>query len=564
MSETGGEIIADNIKSKLKVIKLIVFVAALLVVAIIALPFVIDVNRFRPEIESRLEDALGRKVKLGNLKLSLLSGSVKIDDIAIADNPAFSSSPFLVSQSFQAGVELMPLILSKEIRITRILLDHPRITLIRSSAGKWNFSDLGNAPGNRRGASNNDSNSFSEPPFSVRQVKIAAGRISYIQEDQEPAIYENVNLIIDDFDPSSSFLFTLAASLPGGGSMKLEGKAGPWHKANAVLMPAEADLELSDLNIVAAGFVPPDAGISGIFHFKGTVISDGRWAQSNGHAKADSIQLVRGGTPSGKPINLEYAVDYDLANQKGTLTSGEIKSGQAIARMNGEFNRRGERLILNMRLSGTDMPMQDLTTLLPAFGVALPRGASLEGGTLEVDLTATGSLEKIVTSGTAEISETRLTGFDLAAKMAALASLTGIQSSNVTDIETLASRMRLTPEGIQVSDILLVMPALGKLSGAGKIDTDQSLDFAMRAELKPAGILGSGLEGLLKRDSLNIPFFVRGTSSDPQFALDTKNAAYGLLRSKLSNQDSTEAQTDKGDAIGEKLKNLLRKKTNNR
>ena len=550
---------ARNPGKKPTALRWTIIIAALLVVTIIALPFIVDANQFRPEIESRLTDALGREVKLGNLKLSLLSGSVKIDDISIADNPAFNSSPFLVSKSFRAGIELKPLILSREIRITGISLDRPEIILVRSSAGKWNFSDLGNTTGDDRRASSGDSGNSPERAFSIRQARITGGRIAYIEGNRKPSIYDDVNLVVHGFSSSSSFPFTLTASLPGGGRLNLEGNAGPLHKSDAVLTPVAAELKVDELNLVESGFVTPDSGISGILSFKGTLTSDGRRVQSSGDAEADHLQFVRGGSPAGKPISMGYAVDYDLASRKGALRSGEIKIAQAVANINGEFSKKGENALLKMRVFGADMPVQDLVPLLPAFGVTFPRGATLEGGILDVDITATGPVEQMVTAGTAEISGTRLTGFDLAGKVAALASLTGIQSSNVTDIETLASDMRMTHEGIRVSDILLIMPSLGKLSGSGRINPDQSLDFTLQAVLKPSGTLGAGLGWLLKKDMLSIPFFVRGTSSDPKFELDAKNAAAGFLKSGPVDGDSKETQTDTDNTVGDILNNLLRK-----
>jgi AsmA protein len=545
--------------NKLRALKWTVVIAAVLVAAIIALPFLVDVNRFRPEIESRLSDALGREVRLGNLRLSILSGGVRIDDITVADNPAFSRSPFLVSKSFQAGVELKPLILSREVHITGISLDRPEITLIRSSAGRWNFSDLGNRVGNGGKASGDDSAGPSESAFSIRRVRITGGRITYINGKKAPSIYDNVDLVIHDFSASSSFPFALTASLPGGGGLHLEGKAGPLHKADIVRTPVEAELNVSGLDLVASRFVTSDSGIAGILNFRGTVDSDGGRVQSNGNVEAENMQFAKGGSPAGKPILMEYEVGYDLAGRKGTLSGGEIRSGQALARINGDFYRRGENLTLNMRVAGMGMPLQDLVSQLPAFGVILPKGASLEGGTLDADLTAKGPIERMKTAGTAEISGTRLTGFDLAGKLAALASLTGIESSNVTAIETLSSGVRLTPEEIRVSDILLIMPALGKLSGAGVIDADQSLNFAMRANLQPSGPLGTGLAKLLHRDTLNIPFFVRGTASDPKFVPDAKNVVSGILESGLSNQDTQGTQTDAEDAVGDMLNDLLGK-----
>ncbi|HUK47593.1 MAG TPA: hypothetical protein VLW06_08380, partial [Terriglobales bacterium] len=57
-------------------------VIAVLIVIVLVLPFFINVNNFRPRIESELTNALGRKVTVGNLSLSLWSGSVTADNIA--------------------------------------------------------------------------------------------------------------------------------------------------------------------------------------------------------------------------------------------------------------------------------------------------------------------------------------------------------------------------------------------------------------------------------------------------------------------------------------------------
>src|SRR5207302_1687177 len=110
-----------------------------------AIRFFIDANLFRPRLESELTNALGRQVKVGNLSLSLLSGGVTADNISIADDPAFSQSPFVQAKSLKVGVELMPLIFSKTLHVTDLTLDGPQISLVRSQNGeKWNFSSLGN------------------------------------------------------------------------------------------------------------------------------------------------------------------------------------------------------------------------------------------------------------------------------------------------------------------------------------------------------------------------------------------------------------------------------------
>ena len=84
-------------------LKILGIVVGVLIVILIAVPFFIDANAFRPKLESELSDALGRPVKVGNLSLSLLSGGVTADDISIADDPAFSKTAFVQAKSLKVG-----------------------------------------------------------------------------------------------------------------------------------------------------------------------------------------------------------------------------------------------------------------------------------------------------------------------------------------------------------------------------------------------------------------------------------------------------------------------------
>src|SRR5258708_35078893 len=96
-----------------KALKIVLIIVGVLVVIVLVAPFLIPVNQFRPTIEEKASAALGRKVKLGNLSLSLISGSIAADNISIGDDPKFSSAPFLTAKSLNVGVEMLPLIFSK-------------------------------------------------------------------------------------------------------------------------------------------------------------------------------------------------------------------------------------------------------------------------------------------------------------------------------------------------------------------------------------------------------------------------------------------------------------------
>src|SRR5438270_1452252 len=103
-------------------LKILAIVVGVLIVLLIAIPFFIDANAFRPKLESDLTAALGRQAKVGNLSLSLFSGSVSADDISIADDSGFSNTPFVQAKSLKVGVELLPFIFSKTLHVTQLTL----------------------------------------------------------------------------------------------------------------------------------------------------------------------------------------------------------------------------------------------------------------------------------------------------------------------------------------------------------------------------------------------------------------------------------------------------------
>src|SRR5713101_4055832 len=160
-----------------RALKIIGIVVVVILLAVIALPFLINVNSFRPKLESELSTALGRQVKVGNLSLSILSGSVSAEDLSISDDPAFSKGPFIQAKSLKVGVEVMPLIFSKTLHVTDITLDRPEIDLLRDASGKWNFSSLGSKSEAEKKPSAAES-SPSTANLSVSKRDVKDGRLS--------------------------------------------------------------------------------------------------------------------------------------------------------------------------------------------------------------------------------------------------------------------------------------------------------------------------------------------------------------------------------------------------
>jgi AsmA protein len=535
-----------------KALKWAGIVIAVLVVIVLALPFLINVNTFRPRIESELTTALGRNVTVGNLSLSLWSGSLAADNIAIADDPAFGSAPFVKADALNVGVNVIPLVLSKTLEIRNITLKKPQVALLRKPDGKWNFSTLGSQAGQTASpqatapapsapaaggstaptAPQTQSEQSLAQNFSVGELNIKDGQIS-IADTNKPEkahAYRNVDLTVKNFSFTSQFPFTLTADLPGGGNVKLDGTGGPINREDTSLTPLEAKIEVKQLDLAKSGFVDAASGFSGLLNFVGTVKSDGTHATSSGDATADKLKLSPKGTPAQHAVSMKYAVAQELKTNTGQLTQGDVSVGKAVAKLSGTYDLHGESPVLKMKLNADNMPVDDLVTLLPALGVTLPSGSSLQGGTLSADLGVAGSVAQLVITGPVKLVNTKLAGFDMGSKMSAISALTGSKSGPDTSIQNFSTNVRYSPSGVQTENIDLVVPAIGTVTGNGTVSPQNALDFKMVAAL--SGGVGGGLTKMASMGGKGIPFFVQGTASDPKFVPDVK----GMVGSQLSNQ----------------------------
>jgi AsmA protein len=517
-----------------RILKIVGIVVAILIVILIALPFLINVNSFRPKLEATASEALGRQVKVGNLSLSILSGSVTADNISIAEDPAFGTTPFITAKSLKVGVELMPLITSKELKVTDITLEQPEITLLKTADGKWNFSSLG---GNATKSSTPSSSGSSAPAnLSVAKLSVTDGKliVGKANSKAKPHVYDQVNITVTNFSPTSQFPFSMTVRLPSGGSADISGQAGPINAADAAKTAFEAKVKVNNMDIVASGFIDPASGIAGLANFDGTLNSNGTMAKAVGTFTGNKLQFSPKGSPAPKTVVVKHTVDVDLDKQSGAITQGDVEIGKAVAHLTGTFKTEGETQVLNMKLNGPNMPVEELEAMLPALGVVLPSGSQLKGGTLSADLAIVGPIDKLVITGPVRLANTKLAGFDLGSKLGALSAFTGQAVSNPdTTIENFSTNARVAPEGTRADNLNLTVPAIGVITGAGTVSPAGGLNFKMLANLH-GGVAG-GLAEVAGMGSGKggIPFSIAGTTSKPEFVPDLKGMAGGLAGSAL-------------------------------
>ena len=521
-------------------LKILGLVIVVLVIIAIAIPFFIDANTFRPKLESELTGALGRQVKVGNITLSLLSGSVTADNISIADDPAFSKNPFVQAKSLKVGVEMMPLILSRTLNVTHLTLEQPQISLVKAANGeKWNFSSLGgsnpsapkqstpaptktSAPQPAKSSPEKDAEGGSNPNLSVAKLNVEDGKltVSTANSTEPVRVYDKLNVEVTNFSFTSSFPFEVTSNLPSGGSMKLSGNAGPINPSDAALTPLNAKIAVKQMNLAKSGFIDPAAGIAGMADLDGTIVSDGSQAKVGGTLRATNLKVVQKGSPAGRPVDVKFAVVHNLARETGNISQCDIAMGQAVSHLTGSYDAHGKVTTVNLKLVGDKMPVDDLEAMLPAVGVVLPPKASLKGGDLNVNVASSGPVDKLVSSGTVKMQNTKLANFDLGSKMAAVAALAGKNTGTDTSIQNFSSDVKMSPAGTVANNINLTVPAIGVLTGDGTVSPANELAFKMKADVQGTAV----------------PFGITGTTSDPKFTPDVKALATGVLEGVLNSQ----------------------------
>jgi len=488
-------------------------IVVLFVIVVLALvPVFVNVDRFRPQVEAQLKAALGRDVKIGKLTLSAFAGHVSAEDVSISDDPAFSKQPFLTTKSVAVEASVMTLLSGGGLQVSSITLEKPQVTLIHDPGGKWNFSSLGatGVPGAKKA---------SAPNVAVGELRIKDGQINVVRlgARKKMGTYSDVNVTAKNVSLVSRMSFTVAAKSPGNGEMHVEGTAGPLDRGDAAKTPLDAKVELKHVDLAATGLIDPSSGLAGIVDYTGTVKSDGEKAHSEGKANVSRMKLVRNGQPAKSPVAVEYATDLDLEKQTGAFTKGLIHTGKSIARLAGTYDLKPDTPTVRLKLTGQNLPVSDVEGLLPAVGVVLPPGSSLQGGVATANLDLAGPVDRLVTTGSVNVTNTRLAGFNIGSK---IKSMVSPQTGSNTDIQLMSCKLRVAPDGVRTDDLTLIMPSLGTATGAGTIAPNNALSYKLKVKLSP----NSPLAALAQLGSLGsggvLPLTVTGTTTNPVIVPD--------------------------------------------
>ncbi len=518
---------------------------ALPLLAAAAIRLFVDANTFRPTIENRLTAALSRKVTLGALSLSVVTGSLVANDLAIAEDPKFGQTPFFTAKRLRIGVQMKPLIFNRQLIVRSFEVDAPQIHLIRAEDGTWNFATLSHGAGSQ----NTQTDTLPDLPVGIITIKEGNATIEKLPLQRNPQVYDHLDVKLEHFSLAEAFPFTVSASLPGDGKVAVSGTVGPINPQDAAATTFDARITIKHLDPVVAGYVDPAAGISMIGGLDAHIVSDGMNVTSDGEVHAEHLILLKGGEAAPHPVDIHYQVCHSLKGNRGQVSDLALQTGAVAIHVKGTYQLAANVPVFDLKLLAQGVPIDGLQALMPAVGVKLPNDAVLKGGTLSANFSIKGSAKDNVIAGSYEIKNTQLVGFNLGSKIVGIAALGGIKTGDTTAIEISRADMRITKSGSESTNIYSVLPALGESTGSGTVSPSGALNFHLISKVTSAkGLNKVGVNILTKLNgtsaaakpstAFGIPINITGTAENPVITADVNGLVKGnaaALRSKGTN-----------------------------
>ena len=211
------------------------FALVVLIALILALPFLLDLNRYRDQYLPVLERLLQRTVTLGDVRLHLFpSLSLHVQDIRIADDPSLSDQPFLVVPDAEIIVSWKPL-WERRIQVENVLIHDPQIHVIRSQSGVLNTTSIGRISTAALASSSNRKPVLEVNPLwgvlAVENLAISGGVVTFEDRQVEAtSIYqlEDVNLTTEAVQWGKTATIQVEGRLsPGQVPVAFRGQVGP-------------------------------------------------------------------------------------------------------------------------------------------------------------------------------------------------------------------------------------------------------------------------------------------------------------------------------------------------
>jgi uncharacterized protein involved in outer membrane biogenesis len=339
------------------------------------------VNRNKDYFLGQAEQALGRKVSVGDVGVTLWGGvGLRLSNFTMSEDPSFSSGHFVRAADLQINVKLLPL-LRRDFQVKRFVLNQPVIQIIRNKEGRFNFSTIGKEKKKEKQKEPETAEKEKEqkaiPALLIAVVEVSNGELRYLDQKERADFHANkIDFKVKDFDLNRPFSAELAAALfSEKQNFKLQAQIGPIGSQtdfSDVPLDGKADIDSLDFGKLTSALpavraaLPKDMDLSGILtvkdlRLKGTL----RKLSLKGALDGTGAALNFGKTLR-KAAGIPLVVSADGQYGNGLLRLGQTKAKLNTMELAGKGDiKLGDITILNLSLASNRFALNGWEKIVP-------------------------------------------------------------------------------------------------------------------------------------------------------------------------------------------------------
>lgn len=356
-----------------KPVKVVAWIAGIVVVLIVALivlaKIVITPERVKDTVLPIAEKSLQRKIELGDISVSILSG-IELHDLKVYE--ADGKTTFVSTDLVQLKYQLLPL-LSMKVVVDEVTVVKPMIQVTRFADGRFSFDDLVKGNDKADNKSKVESSSISTPiDLLVSTVSLSNGTLAFTDYQINPN--NPFRTEISSLDVAAEGI-TLTGNIPVSASCLIDnGSLSADGSISLAGSTADMNIKLVGVDVVKYSPYFKDAipgQLGGLSLALETKVSGGLdKVSASGTLKGDGLNLVLNALPDAPLSNARVALTYDVGVDfnGGTLDlrSARLDFNGLAAEAAGKVDKIFTVPGLDLKLSLPGIDLQQAMKSVPA------------------------------------------------------------------------------------------------------------------------------------------------------------------------------------------------------
>jgi uncharacterized protein involved in outer membrane biogenesis len=530
--------------------KVVIGLFVFLLLVALALPYFLNVDRYRDTIAKAIEEQTGRKVTLGKIRAKILPGvGFVVEDLHIGSPSDFPAGDVVSADAIRGNVAIGPL-LGKVVHINSLELVHPKLTLVSDASGKNNYTFTSSTPAEKAPAPGSNAASSGmqlDQVDSILLTNAEVAMLTMVRGKPEPsADVKGINVTMHNFAISpmnmrnwqgDSKLASVTLSLAGW-SAPIAFRSGQLQLAGGKL-DAQFDADLAKASDIKGTLSVPDVLHPQVnFEMSASELDiDKLMAAVGGGSSTQSSPQPKATPPPAGPS--EMIARGHINVQK--IASKPYEVGPANVEMR-VYTDRAELWPISIGMYGGTLQISsrvDRLTEPPRFTANVgmrnldvakvlevsPSARGKMGGTGELDLQLLGGLSeawKKTLSGTGKfaIRNGHLPGVNLPAIAQSAAKMGGVGGD--TPFTVLEGDLDIKDQRVTSKQIHLDSSS-GIVDLRGSVTLDGALDYQGVVAVNPGAIAGSGAVGSIvggiigsRVSKISVPIALGGTIESPK------------------------------------------------